>query len=167
MPDTGHAYKVAMVDQTVVADETLVIIHTAAAITTRGSIIEILRAGVGQRGTATSQQLGILLAQKATAFGTYTATTPAPTVVGGAASGIAGGTAGAAATAGTDASAEGAGTVTNILEDGFNVLNGWLWVPTPEERLLIPSDTALILKLVGTPLTLTGWNAYVIYREVN
>ena len=163
----GHRYTVAMVDQTIVADATLVIIRTAAALTTRASIISVLRAAVSQRGTATSQQLGVLIGTKAAAFGTYSSTTPNPHVLGGAASGIAGGTAGAAATSGTDASAEGAGAVTTLLEDGFNNLNGWLWVPTPEERILVPTDTAVIVKIVGTPTTLTGWDAYLTFEEIN
>ncbi|MCI0584112.1 MAG: hypothetical protein L0227_14715, partial [Chloroflexi bacterium] len=100
-----HTYTVAMVNQTIVADATLVIIHTAAALTTRASHIEILRASISQRGTSTSQQLGGLIATKASAFGTYTSTAPNPHVLGGAASGIVGGTAGAAGTSGTDATA--------------------------------------------------------------
>lgn len=162
----GHVYTVLMANTTIVADATLVIVHSASAIGTRGSNLEILRAGVGQNGTATSQQLGIMIAQKASAFGTYTSTTPANHRIGGPASGISGGTAGAAATAGTDASAEGAGTVTPIIQDGFNNLTGWLWVPTPEERIVLTPDTAVILKIVGTPTTLTNWSAYLTFLEL-
>lgn len=161
------AYTVTMANQTIVADATLVIIHTDSTVTSAGSMIEILRAWVGQVETETSQQLGVILAQKASAFGTYTSTTPSPHVVGGPASGIIGGTAGAEGTAGTDASAEGAGTVTNIIHDGFNNLNGWLWVPTPEERIIVPPDTAVILKIVGTPTTLTGWSAGITFEQIN
>lgn len=163
----GHdVYTVSFENQTVVADETLVIIHTASALTSRGSNIELLRAWCSQRGSVASQMLGIMLAQKATAFGTYTSTTPSPHFLGGPASGIAGGTAGAAATAGTDASAEGAGTVTQTIADDFNILNGYLWVPTPEERIIVPADVAVILKLIGTPTTLTGWTAGITYQEL-
>lgn len=160
-------YTVSEENVTIVADGTLVIVHTAAALTTRASMIELLRAWVSQRGTGTSQQLGIQIAQKASAFGTYSSATPRPHVLGGAASGIAGGTAGAAATAGTDASAEGAGVVTPAVQDDFNNLNGWLWVPTPEERIVVPTDTAAILKLIGTPTTLTGWTYGLTFRELN
>ena len=160
-------YSVTMQNQTIVADATLVIIHADSTVATRGSVIRIHRAWAGQHGTATSQQLGIMLAQKASAFGTYTSTTPVPAVLGGPASTIAGGTAGAEGTAGTDASAEGAGTVTPLIYDGFNNLNGWLYVPVPEERLLIMPDIAVILKIVGTPTTLTGWEAGITFEEVN
>lgn len=164
---SGHVYSVSMSDQTIVANATLVIVRAAAAIGTRASLLRVLRAWASQHGTATPQNLGILIGQKASAFGTYTSATPAPHVVGGAASDIAGGTAGAAATAGTDASAEGAGTVTTIVHDAFNNLNGWLWVPTPEERILVPPDVAVILKIVGTPTTLTNWDAGITFEEVN
>lgn len=160
-------YSVTSETTTIVADATLVIIHTDSTLATGGSNIEILRAWVGQTGSDTSDQLGIKLALKASAFGTYTSATPAAHMVGGRASGIVGGTAGAEGTAGVDASAEGAGTVTNIIVDTFNNLNGWLWVPTPEERIWLPADTAIILKLIGTPGTLTGWNFGITYRETN
>jgi hypothetical protein len=163
---SGHVYTVAMANQTIAADATLVIIRTAAAVGTRASNIKIHRAWVSQIGTETSDQLGIILGQKASAFGTYTSTTPSPHFLAGGASGIAGGTSGAAATAGTDASAEGAGTVTALITEGFNNLNGWLWVPTPEERVLVPTDTAIILKIIGTPGTLTGWCAGITYEEM-
>lgn len=160
-------YAVSMSNTTIVADATLVAIRAAAAAATRGSVLEILSVRVGCQGVTTNQQLGILLADKATAFGTMTAATPAALSLGGAASGITGGTAQAAATAGVDASAEGAGAVTNIVADSFSVLAGWLWVPTPEERiLLLPGSNPFIVKIVGTPGTLTGWSANVIFREV-
>jgi tripartite-type tricarboxylate transporter receptor subunit TctC len=161
-----QVYSVVMNDQTIVADATLVIVHTASAMSSRASMVEIIRASCSQRGTDTSDQLGILIAQKASAFGTYTSTTPAPYRLGVAVSGIVGGTAGAAGTAGTDASAEGAGTVTPIVTRSFNNLNGFEWVPTLEERITLTPDTAIILKLVGTPATLTNWYAELVYREL-
>lgn len=159
-------YSVTMQNQTIVADATLVIIHTDSTLASAGSNIRILRAWVGNQATETSDQLGIMIALKASAFGTYTSTTPVNHFPGGATS-LVGGTAGAEGTCGTDASAEGAGTVTPIIYDGFNNLNGWLWVPTPEERIRVPIDTAIILKIVGTPATLTNWTAGMTYEEVN
>lgn len=163
----GHVYSVTMSNQTIIASSDLVIIRTATAVGTRGSIIEILRAWCSQGATETSEQLGIQLCLQASAFGTYTSTTPAAHQVGGAASGIAGGTTGAAATSGTDASANAAGTKTTIIADGFNNLNGWLWVPTPEERLIIGPDTAIVLAMIGTATTLTNWYAGVTFQEIN
>src|SRR5687768_16119752 len=132
----SQAYAVTMENQTVVADGTLIIIRAAAAWASRGSLLEVLRITVDQQGTTTGQQL--------TAFGTYTSTTPVPLAIGTVASAIAGGTSGAAATAGTDASAEGGGAVTTAWTSGFNNLNGYLWVPTPEERVIIGPDLAFV-----------------------
>ena len=159
-------YTVAMLNQTIVADATLVIIHSEATVSAAGSLLQVLRCGVSQNETETGQQLGVMVAQKASAFGTYTATTPAPHAIGGAASPITGGTAGAESTAGTDASAEGAGTVSPIFEEGFDNRNGWLYVPTVEERPILLPDTAIIVKIIGTPATLTGWNAFITFRDL-
>jgi len=160
-------YSVTMQNQTIIADSEMVIIHTDSTLATRGSTIRILRAWCGQGATEVSDQLHIMLALQASAFGTYTSTTPTPHFVNGPASTIVGGTAGAEGTAGTDSSANAAGTRTPIIYDGFNNLNGWLWVPTPEERLIVPTDTAIVLKIVGTPATLTNWSAGITYEELN
>jgi hypothetical protein len=163
----GAVYSVTMQNQTIIASSEMVTIRTAAAITSRASNIRILRAWCGQIETETSQQLGVMLAVQASAFGTFTSTTPTPHVAGGAASGISGGTAQAAATSGTDSSANAAGTKTPIIYDGFNNLNGWLWVPTPEERIIVPADTCIVLAMVGTATTLTGWSAGITFEELN
>lgn len=159
-------YSVTMQNQTIVADATLVIIHTESTANASGSVIQILRAWCGNQASETSDQLGVILGVKASAFGTYTSTAPVPHRAGGPATGITGGTAGAESTSGTDASAEGAGAVTPIIYDGFNNLNGWLWVPTPEERITVPADTAIILKIVGTPGALGNWNAGITFQEM-
>lgn len=160
-------YSVIMNNQTIIASGDLVIIHTDSTLATGGSNIRLLRAWCSQGATETSEQLGIQLCLQASAFGTYTSTTPTPHFIGGRASGIIGGTAGAEGTAGTDASANAAGTKTPIIVDGFNNLNGWLWVPTPEERIVIPADTAVVLAMIGTATTLTNWYAGITYEEAN
>lgn len=160
-------YTVSMKDQTIIASSELVIIHTDSTLATGGSNIEILRAWCAQGATEISEQLGIQLALQASAFGTYTSATPSPHFVGGRVSGIVGGTAGAEGTAGVDASTNAAGTKTTIIVDGFNNLNGWLWVPTPEERIVLPADTAIVLAMIGTATTLTNWSAGITYRELN
>ena len=156
-----------MQNQTIVADATLVVIHADSTVASAGSFLEILRLGVSQNETETQQQLGIIFGTKVSAFGTYTATTPTPHTLGGAASAITGATTGAESTAGTDASAEGAGAVTGVFYDAFDNRAGWFYVPTPEERPLLLPDIACVLKIVGTPATLTGWNAFITYRELN
>jgi len=156
-----------MQNQSIVADATLVIIHTDSTVASPGSNIRLLRAWCGQQASEVSDQLGVIIGQKASAFGTYTSTTPTPHFIGGQVSGIVGATTGAEGTAGTDASAEGAGTVTPIIYDGFNNLNGYLWLPSEREQIIIPADTAIILKIVGTPAALGNWSAGMTYEELN
>lgn len=142
---------------------TLVIINPVA-----GTVIEILRAWVSQAANATSAQQRILLGTKASVFGTYVAATPQKTKTGDPVSGITGGTAGAVGTAGINASAEGAGTLTDIINDSFNVLNGYLWVPTPRETLFFRAaeSLAFAMQFPAAPATLTGWNFGVTFAEV-
>lgn len=131
--------------------------------------IEYTRHWVGQAANATSAQQRIQLASKVTAFPTLTAATPAklkradPN-----ASIIAGGTAGAAGTCGINASVEGAGAVTLIWDDVFNVLNGFLKVPMVPETEIFPagSVSGCALRFPTAPTTLTGWTWGQNYREV-
>jgi hypothetical protein len=159
-------YTISMMNQTIAADATLVLFHTAADVTARGSIIQIMRVSVGQLGTDTSDQIGVVIGEKAAPFGIYTPTTPAPHNLGGPPSGIVGGNAGAQGTAGTNASAEGEGAVTVTIADTFNNLSGYRWSPTHEERIWIAVDTALVVKIVGTPKSLVGWWASLTYDEI-
>lgn len=161
-----HAYNVVMDNQTVIADSELITIRAATSWSSRASLLEILRFSVSQRGTSTSQQLGIRWGQKASAFGTFTAATPAPLTLGAVASAITGSTSNAASSAGVDSSANGAGTLTVTGVDAFNNLNGFLWVSTPEDRIYVGPDLTFLIQLQGTPTTLTGWNAYMTFREL-
>jgi hypothetical protein len=130
---------------------------------------EFLRYWISQSANATSAQQRVQLETQVTAFPTLTSATPAklsrhdPN-----ASIITGGTAGAAGTAGINASAEGAGTKTSIFDDCFNVLNGWLHVPTPLEPIIMPasSTSGLGLFLPVAAVTLTNWAFGCFFREV-
>ena len=159
-------YTVAMKDGTIIASADLVIIHTDSTLATAGSNISILRAWCNQGATETSEQLGIQLCLQASAFGTYTAATPRPHFIGGKISGIVGATTGAEGTAGVDASANAAGTKTEIIAEGFNNLNGWSYIPTPEERIILPPDTAIVLAMIGTASVLSNWYAGITYEEI-
>lgn len=151
---------------TVVGATTLIAVNPPAA---PNMNLEFLRYWVGQSANATSAQQRIELATKASVFPTLTAATPVklkpadPN-----ASVITGGTAGAQGTAGTNASAEGAGTQTIVWDDAFNVLNGWLHVPTPAETRVMPAGFASSLELYFpvTPGTTTNWAFGLVYREV-
>ena len=136
---------------------TLVTIHPAAA---PSPMLNILRLWASQQGSATSAQQRIQAVTQPTTFPTVVSATPqslrrSDTV----ASIIAGGTAGAAGTCGINASAEGAGAKTVMFGDNFNVLNGYLWVPTPREVIELTAGDAstFSLYLPAAAATLTNW----------
>lgn len=160
-------YTFSFSNGTVVADGELLTIRAATALSSRASLIEILRFSISQRGTSTGQQLGVQWGSHASAFGTFVSATPAPHALGTVASAIAGSTSNAASSCGVNASANGAGTFTPIGTDGFNNLNGFLWVPTPEERIFVSMDQTFLVQIQGTPTTLTGWNAYMTFNEIS
>lgn len=161
----AHEYSVNGGNITVAGATTLAFINPAAAPNIN---IEILRCWVGQTANATSAQQRVQTESQATAFPTLTAATPANLKRAEAASIITGGTAGAAGTAGINASAEGAGTKTAIWNDAFNVLNGYLWVPTPRETMIFPAGYAQGFGLFfpAAPSTLTGWSFGANFGEV-
>jgi len=163
----GAIYSVVMNNQTIIASSEMVTITAATAVTSRAHTIRILRAWCSQGANETSEQLGVQICSQVTAFGTFTATTPTPMFLGGAASGIAGGTAQAAATSGTDSSANAAGTKVVLIADSFNNLNGWLWVPTPEERIWVTAGQTITLAMVGTATALGNWTAGMVFEELN
>lgn len=151
---------------TVIGATTMISIFPAAAPNVN---LEFRRYWVSQSANAVSAQQRVQLATKASVFPTLTSITPAklkpadPN-----ASVIVGGTAGAQGTVGVNASAEGAGAQTIVFEDAFNVLNGWLHVPTPAETRVMPAGFAQSLELYFpvTPGTTTNWAFGLIYSEV-
>ena len=131
--------------------------------------IEVFRAWCSQAANATSAQQRIQISTQVSTFPTLTSQAPQKIKAGDPASLITGGTAGAAGTSGVNASAEGAGAKTVLIPDAFNVLNGWLWVPTPfETHIETPQSTAHGYGLVfpAAPTTLTNWNAGIVLREL-
>jgi hypothetical protein len=151
---------------TVAGATTLIFVNPPAAPNVN---LEFLRHWIGQSANATSAQQRVQLVTQVTAFPTLTAATPTKTKPSDPnASVITGGTAGAAGTAGINASAEGAGAKTTVHDDAFNVLNGWLQVPTPPETRVMPAGFASGQGLFFpvAPTTLTNWAFGQIFREV-
>lgn len=160
-----NEYVVSDAGITIVGITTLAFVNPIAAPNVN---LEFLRAWVGQTANATSAQQRVELETQVSVFPTLTAATPAKLKRASAVSVIVGGTAGAAGTSGTNASAEGAGAKTSVWEDAFNVLNGWLWVPTPKETVVMPTGSlsGLGLFLPVAPATLTNWAFGMTYAEV-
>lgn len=155
-------YTVSGTNQTVLnALVTLIFVNPATTVSAR-----FLRFWVSQRANATSAQQGIQISTQVTAFPTVVSATPAKTTNIDQASAIVGGV-GGAGTAGINASAEGAGAKTIIVPDNFNVLNGWLYVPTPAEASDAPAANAAGTGLVFSAGqgTQSGWAFGLTYQE--
>ena len=133
-----------------------------------GPALEILRCWVSQNSTTTGAMLRIQLSTQVSVFPTLVSATPVRHNPGDPVSVIAGGIAGAAGTCGINASAEGAGAKTVLIPDSFYNLSGWVWVPTPEERIVFNPGGAsgFGLHLPAAPATLTGWSGGITYREL-
>jgi hypothetical protein len=132
--------------------------------------LENLRMWASQQGTATSAQQRIEVVTQVTAYPTVVTATPRPLKFGDATASILAGVAGAltAGKCGINASAEGAGGKTVVWGDNFNVLNGYLWVATPRETLVMPAGSASSLGLY-TPLafgSLTNWAVGINFGEI-
>jgi len=135
-----------------------------------GFNIEFLRHWAGQAANATSAQQRIQLAVAVTAFPT-TAVSVTPTSLkrqDATASSLVGATTIAAGKVGINIGTE-TGTKTPIIwDDVFNVLNGYLRVPTPAETEVFSAGEThgCVLWFPTAPTTVTGWNWGQNYREV-
>lgn len=116
--------------------------------------IETTRAWANQSTVTTSAQTRIQLLRKTGTAPTVTSQSP---VVVGTAGSQASKCVGGVAASGITASAEGTdGTV--YVEEGFNIVNGWLYLPVPEERIMTGGSAAngIALKFPTAP-TSAGW----------
>jgi hypothetical protein len=130
--------------------------------------LEFVRAWASQAGTATSAQQTVALRTQVTAFPTLTGATPRKLKFLDPISQIVSGTAGAAGTSGVNASVAGAGTKSEVIDDNFNVLNGWLWVPTPRETIIMNASAAsgFGMYFPVQPSTLTSWSYGLTFAEL-
>lgn len=147
----------------------LAVLRTAAAVTSAAGMVRVKRVEISQNGTTTLQMIRGEIGTRDTA-GTLTMTSTAPTAInpqGGPASGIAGNTApaGNAATSGTNSSADSGGTYTQLYPFNFANTAGYLFKPAPDEEIVIPVATVLIVRLLAAPTTTTGWTVVVILEE--
>jgi len=98
--------------------------------------LKILRAWISNDASETSQQEVAQILRK-TAGGTGTSFTPIKLDPNDAVAG---------ATVINNLTAEGTdGDI--LISEGFNILNGWLYVPVPEERIIVPPGGIIGLKL--------------------
>lgn len=113
-----------------------------------GTMAEVTRAWTSQSTITASGQTGMTLMRKSAAASVGTAATPTPQNPNMVASRCIGG----AALTAIDLTTNGTDGVT-LYQDGFNVVNGWLYLPVPEERAtsLGAAATFLAMKYIAAP----------------
>lgn len=126
-------------------------------------VIELLRASVTQGTSTTSTQFAAAVIRKSAAATVTIAVTNTNVKKMNPASPTADASLGTAAT-GFTASAEGTDTDLSI-QRGINILNGWEWLPTPEERMIVPIAGFCAVKFLTAPPSAT-WYAELIFREL-
>ena len=121
--------------------------------------LEILRASITNISVDASDSGSAIISRKSAAA-TVTSYTPLLWDGSSGAADAAGGTAATGHTAtveGTD------GDV--LVDEGFNVLNGWLWLPTPEERIIVPGAGFIALR-TATTITSATLKGVLVFREL-
>jgi hypothetical protein len=168
----SHTYTISTGAVSISAATTLVCIRPNTT-----TPIKIIRCTLSQRGTATSEQVRVQLGRKASAYATGLT---AVNIGGGTqpllaehaesnpASSITGGTSAAAGTAGTASTSEGAGAFTPVVDDAFNNLTGYVWVPQPGEEIVFApgSAEAFVMRVPTAPTGTTNWQAAVTFEEI-
>lgn len=163
----GRKYVLSGENLTTGTGSVLAAIQPAAA-GSAGSILEILRVEVTQSHNTTSAQVRLSLGSRDTG-GTLTCTsaTPNPLVLGGPASGISGGTSSlTAAKSGVNSSADSGGTYVNTWPVNPNNQGGYLWVPTPEERVFVVPSILFVVRFLAAPGDTAGWTVAVVFNEI-
>lgn len=123
------------------------------------TMIEIIRAQVTQTTLTASGMMDVALLKK-TGAASVTTFTPIPLREKDSAALCVGG----ATATGFNASAE--GTNGNVLHrESANVLNGWLWIATVEERMTVAPSSFIALTFMTAP-TSGSYEAEIVFREL-
>lgn len=109
-----------------------------------------------EAGDAQSEMLNLLYHRGSTSGSGGTTVTPAPM------------NAGDAAFGGTcEANNTTQGTEGTILRaENFNVLAGYIWQPTPEERMVVSPSSRLIIELQTAPADSVTMSGTVVFEEI-
>lgn len=154
MADFSGVYEAHMLNIAVTGAITLVQVKAGA-----DTSLVILRAWMSQENIDTTDQLRVQFVIKSAAA-TVTTFTPLLHRRNTGAAKAVGGT----AATGTNATVE--GTDTDILNpDVPNQLNGWLYMPVPEERIIIAGGDIIGLKLPAAPAASTNITAGIVFGE--
>lgn len=147
-------YHANLVATSVSVAKTLIQLKAGAA-----CVCHILRAVITQTASTTSTMQRVQLIRTATAA-TVTSFTPVPMHPGDTSTSI-----GGASATGVNATAEG-GTPSVVLEESFNILNGFFYIPLPEERILVPPGAFLSLALPAAPAAALTISARLVWQEI-
>lgn len=164
----GRTYDIVLSNGTMItAVNVLAGIYPVATPPAAGSVLRINRVEISQNANVTSAMVRAALSARTGGNLTVATVTPSPAMIGGAASAIAGvaGTL-AAGKCGIIGSADATPTYVDLKVAAFNALNGWLWIPTPEERIYLTGAVAFVVRFLADPGTLTGWNCTVNFEEI-
>jgi len=151
----SRVYKVALAAVSVSTAITLIQLKAGATVP-----LQIIRATISQSSSTTSAALRAQINRKSAAA---TVTSATPALLGPVTDPAASAVGGTSAT-GTNASAEGTDSAL-LVEDGFNVLNGWVFLPTPKEYLFVDAATIVGLKFPTAP-SATTFEAMLIFEEL-
>jgi hypothetical protein len=122
--------------------------------------LEILRVNVSQETSTTSAAFGILLYRGGAAMTWTSPTSITPSKLN-----PSDGAASSTVTAWGTSASDGASPV-NLIEDGWNVLSSpWIYLPVPEERIMISPSSWFCVKFLGTVPSAT-YDVNVIFREL-
>lgn len=149
----GNLYGIAIGAQAQTASKTLI---ELASPSTAITLLE--RAYISQNSFDTSENLGCKI-QRVTATGTGTSTTPVPFMVGGPAAG---------GTQKTNMTVEPTYTASTVLvQQGFNVLSGFLWTPANDDEVIVLAPSALCgIMLDVAPSTSMNFSYGCTIRQV-
>ncbi len=146
----GRKYSIVMESQSISAAQDLI---RVTADTDKS--IKLLQARATQSNIDTQEQLAFQI-HRASTDGAGDATTPQPLSAGDAAFG---------GTAITDLSSD--TTVTDVLfHESESLLNGFRYLPTPEEQIEAPGGGRLVLRLDSAPDAATTISAVMIIEEI-
>jgi len=165
----AREYIVATSNATVASSSPLTLVGIQVMSAAPVVALEFLRGWCSQSANATSNQQRIQFSTQVSTFPTVVSQTPQKIKASDPVSLITGATTTAAGTCGVNASSEGAGAKTVVYPDNFNVLNGWLWVPTPRESIIESlQSTAHSFGLVfgSTAITTTNWSWGITFSEL-
>jgi len=166
----GRIYSATLDNITIVtAKRGLIGISTSATELAAGGRLKIKRVEVGQAANATSAMCRIALSKRdqAATLTHATALTPVNLDIGGIASAVLGNTTGnAVLCCGTGSTADSGGAYVDLWIANFNALNGWLWIPTPGEEIIVHNTSVFCVRFVADPATLTGWSIGVVFEEL-